>query len=368
MNPKHIAIAFLPVLFAACAQQPVKPSTVAKPVSKPAATKPASKPAEPKLPDIALSDDLLFEFLLGEIAGQRGDLGVATEAYVDMANKTRDPRIVKRALDIALYSGNVKDALNMAKLLTMIDPESEKARETLSALLAHSDNLEVARPNIEKLLSQQKGENLAKSLMQLDSLFIRQTDRKAVLSTVEDLTKPYLDHPEAHYAIAVSAWRAGERQLALVEAEKAESMRPEWETAVLLKAQILEQSDKEAVLSFLSDFLKKYPKSEEVRLAYAKLLVSERKFDEAHKEFSELKKLFPQNPDVAFAVGLLSLQLGNLDEAISDFKGLLRLGYKNPDLVRFYIAQGYELKKSWNEALKWYESVGEGPQYLSART
>ncbi len=369
MNPKHIAIAFLPILLAACAQHPVRPSAETKPVSKPVEAKPAMvKPAEPKLPDVALSDDLLFEFLLGEIAGQRGDIGMATEAYVDMANKTRDPRIVKRALDISLYSGNNKDAMEMAKLLTTIDPESAKAKETLSALLAHSDNLEVARPNIEKLLSQQKGDNLAKSLMQLDSLFVRQADRKAVLSTVEGLTKPYLDLPEAHYAIAIAAFRAGEIRLALDEDEKAQSMRPDWETAALLKAQILEQTDKQALLPFLSDFLEKYPRSQEVRLAYAKVLVSEKKFEEAHKEFSELKKLFPKNPDVAFAVGLLSLQLGNFDEAISDFKDLLRIGYQNKDLVRFYIAQGYELKKSWNDAVKWYEAIGEGPQYLPART
>lgn len=364
MNPKHIAIAVLPVLFAACAQQPVR--LAEKPAPRPAAPVTA-KPAEPKLPDVALSDDLLFEFLLAEIAGQRGNLGIATENYVDMAKNTRDPRIVMRALDIALYSGNTTDALEMARLLAAIEPASEKAKETLSALLAHSDNLDEARPNIEKLLARQNKETLAKSLMQLDSLFARQRDRKAVLSTIQDLAKPYLDLPEAHYAIAVAAWRAENGQLALQEVEKAASMRPDWETAALLKAQILEQADRKKVGPFLADFLKEHPKSQEVRLTYAKFLVSERKFTEAREEFSELKKIFPQNRDVAFAVGLLSMQLGDLDTAISDFKGLLGEGYKNPDLVRFYIGQGYELKKNRAEALKWYESVGNGPQYLPSR-
>ncbi len=365
MNPKLIAIAVLPFLFAACAPQPVKEA------QKPVAPKPAVKEAvkaEPKLPDIALSDDLLFEFLLAEIAGQRGNLGIATESYVDMAKKTHDPRIVKRALDVSLFSGNANDALEMARLLAAIDPASEKAKETLSALLAHSENLEEARPNIEKLLSRQSGENLAKSLMQLDGLFAKQPDRQAVLSAVQDLTKPYLDQPEAHYAIAIAAWRAAQYGLALSEADKALSLHPGWEMAALLKAQILEQSDRKRVEPFLADFINQYPESQEVRLAYAKFLVAEKKFEAARKEFLELKKTFPQNRDVAFAVGLLSLQLGDLDAAIADLRDLLKLGYQSPDLVRYYIAQAFELKKNPSEAMKWYEKVEKAPQYLPAQT
>lgn len=363
MNRKLISIAILSLLFSACAQQPVK--LTQHPPEKPVAK--LAQPLPPKLPDVALSDDLLFEFLLAEISGQRGNLGVATESYVDMAKRTQDPRIVSRALDVALFSGNVSDALEMAKLLTKLDPTSVRARQTLSALLVHSGNLDEARPNIEKLLSQQEGENLDRSLLQLDKLFARQPDKNEVLVAIRTLTKPYLEHPEAHYAIAVAAWRAGQMELALQEADKAASMRPGWELAALLHAQILEQRARNEVQPFLEDFLKHYPKSQEVRLNYAKFLVSERKFTQARKEFVELKKIFPQNHEVAFAVGLLSLQLGDLDSAITEFNELLQHGYKNPDLVRYYLGQSYELKKNLNEAGKWYRSVGQGPQYLAAQ-
>ena len=361
MNSKLITIAVLPFLFAACAGQPTKPHTATKPAA-------AAAPAvPPKLPDVALSDELLFEFLFGEIAGQRGNLGVATEAYLDMAKRTRDPRIVQRALDIALFSGNTTAALEMAKLLTEVDPNSTKAKQTLTALLAHSGSIDEARPGIEKLLAQQNGENLDKGLLQLNNLFARQPDRQAVLSVIQSVTKPYLDHPEAHYAISIAAWRAGQGDLALEEADKAASMRPGWEMAALLKMQILEQVDTSRVQPFLKDFLAQYPKSQEVRLNYAKFLVSEKKYSEAREEFTELKKTFPENREVAFAVGLLSLQLGDVDSAISDFKKLLDQGYQNPDLVRYYLGQSYELKKNPAEAEKWYNAVENGNQFLPAK-
>ena len=360
MNFKPFALA-LPLLFAACAQQPVKPQP-AKPVE---AAKPA--PAKPKLPDIVLSEDLLYEFLLGEIAGQRGNLGIATEAYVDMAKKTHDPRIVSRALDIALFSGNAHDALEMAKLLEKLDPDSQKAKEALSPLLAHSGNLAEARPGIEKLLAQQSGEKLGRALLELNNLFANQQDKQAVLVAVQDLTKPYLAHPEAHHAIAFAAWQAGRLDLALEEADKAESMQPGWELPALLKLQVLEQQDKNKVRPFVEHFLGKYPKSQGIRLAYAKFLVSEKQYTEARKEFVELKRNFPENREVSFAVGLLSLQLGDADTAISEFKGLLDKGYPNPDFVRYYLGQSFEKKNEPLEAEKWYGSIGPGNQYLPAK-
>ena len=362
MNPKLIFIAVLPFLFAACAQQSVK--LPQKPVEKPVAELP---PPSPKLPDIALSEDLLFEFLLAEISGQRGNLGIATESYLDMAKKTQDARIVSRALDVSLFSGNVSDALEMAQLLTKLDPASTRARQALSSLLVHSGNLDEAQPNIERLLSQQGGENLDRSLLQLDSLFAKQPDKKATLSAIQALTKPYLDHPEAHYALAIAAWRAQQRELALGEIKQAASMRPGWELAAQLHEQILEQSARAEVQPFLEDFLAKYPKSEEVRLNYAKFLVAERKFTQARKEFVTLKKIFPENQDVSFAIGLLSLQLGDIDSAISGFTDLLQHGFKDPDLARYYLGQAYELGKNPSEATKWYQSVEKGGQYLPAQ-
>src|SRR3954469_6699258 len=52
-------------------------------------------PASPKspAPSSDISESQLYEFLLGEIALQRGDTGLAAQTYVDLAKRTRDPRI-----------------------------------------------------------------------------------------------------------------------------------------------------------------------------------------------------------------------------------------------------------------------------------
>src|SRR5436309_1815023 len=56
------------------------------------------------LPNQELTENLLYEFLLAEIAGQRGNAALSAQAYVDLAKRTRDPRIARRATEVALYA------------------------------------------------------------------------------------------------------------------------------------------------------------------------------------------------------------------------------------------------------------------------
>src|SRR6185436_15841428 len=54
------------------------------------------------LPNQELTEKLLYEFLLAEIAVQRGNAALSAQAYVDLAKRTRDPRIAARHRSCAL--------------------------------------------------------------------------------------------------------------------------------------------------------------------------------------------------------------------------------------------------------------------------
>ena len=70
-----------------------------------------------KLPEPeGLSEPNLYEFLLGEIAVQRGDFKTAAESYLDLAKRTRDPRIAKRATEVAAYARMPSAAIDAAKI------------------------------------------------------------------------------------------------------------------------------------------------------------------------------------------------------------------------------------------------------------
>ncbi|MCC6657630.1 MAG: tetratricopeptide repeat protein [Rhodocyclaceae bacterium] len=349
------------LLLSACAQAPAQRD--ADPAPAPTA-KPAAR-AEP-LPKQELTGQILYQSLLAEIAGQRGNLGLSVSAYLDLARSTRDPRYARRAAEMALHGRDVQTALQAARLWAEIDPESALARQMLAGLLVSANRLDELPQHVAKLLAQE-GDNLGDGLMRLNRLFARYPDKQAVLAIIEQLTVPYVGLAEAHYARAQAALHAGAWQRGVVEADKALGLRPDWDTAAMLKAQLQRAEAPEASLETLRRHLAAHPQAREVRLQYARGLVGARKFPQARAEFQRLLGDYPDNPDVIYAVAVLSMQLSDWDTAEANFSKLLGRDFTEADTVRLYLGQIAEERKQFDVALRRYAEVAPGEQYLAAQ-
>lgn len=327
----------------------------------------AAKPnTEVALPKVELTSQLLYEFLVAEIAGQRGDLQVASEAYLDLAKTTRDPRIAKRATEVAMYAHQAAAARAAANLWLDVQPDSLNAQKSLAALLVSDGKLSEARPHLEKLIAAE-GSNAGAGFMHLDTLLARQKDKQAALELVKSLAAPYPDLAEAHFAIAQAAANATRYDEALKEIKTAAKLKPGWELAALFQFQLIERETKTDGVAFLRDFLKQYPDAKEVRLIYARQLVSLGQYAVARDEFRRLEKEVPGNPEIGMAIGLLSLQLNDLDDAEKEFKGVLQTGYADAGAAQIYLGQIAEMRKQYDQAAKWYQSVAPGTHYIAAQ-
>ena len=369
-------ICIFSLTLAACAQQPVQPQAAApdEQTEQPAAPQPkprvvvrppATKP--PVLPQVALTQPVLFKLLLAEIALQRGQNNVAVQSLLDLTKETRDPRIAQRATEVALNTRFFGVALETAGIWLAADPESQQARQILAALLVNQSRLADAEPHLEKWLASAGKENIAASFMQLGAILARHQDKAAVLQLTQNLAKPYLNMPEAHYSIAQAAVNANNNTLALAEIREALKLRSDWEPAALFQGQLLQRTSNADALAYLQSFLKSYPRAMDVRLSYARLLVTDKQYARARTEFEALLKEFPDNADVTMAVALLSLQLNDFDAAEVQLKHALDTNYKDPEAIRFYLGQVNEEKKRFDEALRWYGSVNGGDQYVPSR-
>ena len=349
------------LLLSDCAQAPAQRD--ADPAPAPTA-KPAAR-AEP-LPKQELTGQILYQSLLAEIAGQRGNLGLSVSAYLDLARSTRDPRYARRAAEMALHGRDVQTALQAARLWAEIDPESALARQMLAGLLVSANRLDELPQHVAKLLAQE-GDNLGDGLMRLNRLFARYPDKQAVLAIIEQLTVPYVGLAEAHYARAQAALHAGAWQRGVEEADKALGLRPDWDTAAMLKAQLQRAEAPEASLETLRRHLAAHPQAREVRLQYARGLVGARRFPQARAEFQRLLGDYPDNPDVIYAVAVLSMQLSDWDTAEANFSKLLGRDFTEADTVRLYLGQIAEERKQFDVALRRYAEVAPGEQYLAAQ-
>jgi tetratricopeptide (TPR) repeat protein len=312
-----------------------------------------------------LSEPTLYEFLLGEIAVQRGDLPLAAKTYLDLARRTRDPRVARRAVEVANQAKEPKLALEAARLWNELEP-SAHSLQILAATLVATKRVDEAGPVIEKLLTTE-GVNLENAFAQLNRLLAGNPDKAANQRVIKGIAAKYPQLPQAHLAVAQAAAIAGDNDAAIASAREAQKLRPDWELAVLLEAQVLQQRSPAAAAKRLGEFVEVYPGSREARLAYARLLVMEKRLPEARKQFEAVASASPKNPDVLYAVGLLAFQSKDYAAAEDYMKRVLGLGYRDPEGVRYLLGQMAEEQKMWPRAIQWYETIETGDHALPAR-
>ncbi len=309
--------------------------------------------------------EFVYKYLLGEIAGQRGDVILASQLFLDLAKQTRDARLAERAARTAAFANQPGMALQAATLWAELDPNSLEAQQASSQLLVASGNLKQAKPHIQKLLA--KEETRPNGFLFLNSLLANQKDKTEILTAITEFAAPYPSLPEAHFAIAQAALIADKTDVAKKELEVANKLRPGWELSAQLQAQMLAKESPEKAFSFYQDFLKKYPKANDVRMAYAKLLVSQKRHAEAKPEFVKLVESANGNPEIAAVVGLLSLESNDYLMADKYLQQAIASGFKDPDQLHGYLGRSAERQKNDTKALEWYDKIQSGEHFLEGR-
>lgn len=359
-----------------------------------------------RLPRIALTPRILYGTLLAEIAARRGNLLLATTLYADLAKSTHDPRIAKRATEFGLYARQTKFALESARIWVDADPVSLEARLNFGRLLLEANRPDEAMAQLSQVLVDRndkpgsddsddpnnlgdekpkaavininEGESgasaspsdeppsLSDRITQVYLLLSQQKDKLASARLFEQLTIPHENIGRAQYLRAISWIAAKDEVRALDAIDRAMTLKPAWADPVLLKARLQLRISSTQSEQTLKDFLAKHPESSEVRLAYARSLISDKHYEAARREYDQLLTVTPDDGEVLYASALLAMQIDDFPVAERHMKRLLALGIGNPDLLRFYLGRMAEDAKQPDQAIAWYIQVAPGEQYLPA--
>ena len=322
--------------------------------------------ADKQVPE-QVDEPALYDMLLGEIALQRGDYALAAKTYLELAKQTRDPRVARRAVEIA-NQGKLTDlAIEAARTWQNIEPQSPAALQVLAALLISAKKVDEAEPVIDKLLSAE-GVSMERGFLQLNRLLAGNPDKAANLRVVRSLTNKHANLPEAQIALAQAAALANDDKAAIAAARRAAEMRPEWEVPAVLEAQVLQKRSPGDAAKRLGQFVEKNPGSREGRLNYARALILDKKVAEARKQFETLLAANPNDTQLTYMVGVTALQLKDYTVAEDTMKRLVNNPqYRDQDGARYILGQIAEEKKDWGQAIKWYSDIQDGEQLVPAR-
>jgi tetratricopeptide (TPR) repeat protein len=309
--------------------------------------------------------DFVFKYLVAEVAGQRGDLATSSKVFYELAQTSQDAGLAERAAKVASY-GNVPGmTIPTIKLWSELDPTSNEAQQAMTEVLIATNKLNEAKPYLAKLFD--KEETRASGFLYVNNLLSRSKDKAGVLKLVQSLAAPYPDLAEAQFAIAQAAYAANQNKVALQALDNAEILTPGWNVAALLKGQILFNQAPQSGIDFYQSFLAQYPESNEVRLNMTKLLVNQKQYDAAKKQYPTILQYGKNSPEVSAVLGLLSFQSADYAGAEGFFQQSLKQDFKDTDQIYIYLAQVTEKQNHDAEAIEWYNKVQPGQHYLEAQ-
>ncbi len=334
------------------------------PPSPPAVS--TGNPAAGEAPGEELTPELLYEVLLGEIAGQRGVLDVSGASYLEAARNSDDPRIAERALNIAVYGKRPDIALQAARRWVELAPDNLEARQALAALALRNGQTEEAVEQFDYVLRHQ-ADDPAGPYQPLLTMLAREPDKARALAVMARLAELRPDDAEAQFAYARLAVHAQEWDLAAAQVERVLALQPGRSDALILRAQIaLKQGKAELARQQFVEALGLNPDDVPLRQAYARLLVDLEDYEGAREQYERLLSLRPDDAQVVYSLALLSLEAGRTGEAEKMFHKLLELGAQQQQAY-YYLGAIAEDEGKRKEAMEWYGKVSEGDHLFEAQ-
>ncbi|KAF1042450.1 MAG: Beta-barrel assembly-enhancing protease [Herbaspirillum frisingense] len=316
------------------------------------------------LPAVELSEDILYKVLTAEIAFQRGQWQSAYVTILSAAQQTRDPRLAKRAAEIAVTARQPSEALVAVRLWTELAPHSDEALQNYLGLIMLSDSVDEIEPLLTQRLADAAPQARGPMILQIQRLLVRAKDKQASFAILQKVTQPYGNLMETHLALAQGAFSVGDTTYAQREARAALKIKPDSELAILTAAQVA--PDTKEATKLVSEFLRKYPDSREVRVAYARSLVEQKNYKDARAQFEALLKEDGEDPTTLFALGVLSAQTDQLKDAESYLQRYLQVlaaqpeDDRDPSQAILLLSRIAEERKDLDGALRYLDQAEPG--------
>lgn len=312
------------------------------------------------------NNDLMYALLVGEVALQRGQLDSALKVYAKAARESKEQDVVERATRIADVALNAELGVEMARLWIERSPKDLEAHQFLANGLTRSGKSDAAVREFEFILAALNDNK--QGYFRVASQLAREKNQDAALEVMGKLAHKHPNDPNALLAYAQLAARYNRMPLALEKVDAVLKMKNDWPDALVLRAHILQMQNKtdEALSIYTNALSGSLADNSNVRMAYARLLLDIKRFDEAYAQYSKLAERESTNGDVLYATALLALQTNHYEHAEKLLLQLLKL-HERPFEASYYLGQIAEKNNFAEEAMDWYDQVSSGEFYVNAR-
>jgi len=308
----------------------------------------------------SIDPEILFTLLTAELAGQRGQYDIALDGYIEVAKRTQDAKFSERAVMIAMYVKNSNKTKEGLGLWLRQDPKNLSARKIAALLALRSGNKSEATEHLNAMLIYD-ATGFESALLELAGVIQKEGRVDIIYDVLDELSKQHKDNAEIYFIQSLLALQKKDKNLAETKIQQTLRLKPDWEKAVILQAQIaVFGGDFNKAKLLLSDASDKYPNNSKINRMLAQILIKTGGYKEAIELYKKIILADPKDFESQFAEGLVYLQLDQDQQAEDVFKKML----EQPDWryqACFYLGKLEEKQGNEKKALSWFDQVTEGP-------
>lgn len=314
----------------------------------------------------SLNEDLLYELLAAEFAGNAGDLQAAVNFYQQAALSSDDSRIAARATYIALYGQQYEQALELLARWRELEPEAVEVDRIYALSYLHLHRPLEALLHVQAVLAQTSASTQEKAMV-VKQLLSDEIEPQDSLGLLVALNQAQTDNPQMLILQAKYSAELEQYEESIQALDRALEIDPALVDVNLIKARIYQaQGNREAAKAVIMQVLKDHPDDLGLRMQYARMLVEDRDYEAAREQFLVLREKQPDNVEVLFNLALLYIETDQLDESAELLNRLVELDQKT-DIAHYYLGRIEQSKEQHKSAIAHYIKVNSGAYMLEAK-
>ena len=329
-----------------------------------AETKVPKRPKPSDYPVAPFPKDALYQLLVAEVAGYRGEYSTALEKYVDMALKTRDAGVAQRAAMLAVYLKRYEEALTTSKIWVEQEPDSIEARRYLSEQLLRIGDMEQAIVHMEAIKNLgglANFESFAYSAANMDD-----KGREVLLEAMSRMLAEYPGDAQLMFSKAVLLEQSGQLEEALQLANQLLVSKKDINVIVLKVNALKDLLRTDEALIFLESTLEELADKRRLRLIYARMLFEAERLVDAEKQYELVHQQAPNDSDILFALALISMEQGKDESAKGYLNQMIRFN-RRANEAHYYLGSIADKNDKIPQAISEYKMVGPGREFLAAQ-
>jgi len=287
-----------------------------------------------KVENSAITGELLYEILLGELNLRLGEPAAGFSLLLDAARKSNDVQLFDRAVEIALQARSGDGALMAARAWSQAWPQDRKANnQVLQILLALNQVNESLEPLKKELLLAPEMER-DNTINLIPRHYARVSDKKRAISVVEQALEPYL---VKNNATAAAAWTSvGRMRLAnsdtqgaidAVKKGQAADLKAMGPSLLALELMGRKVNDAEPLVQLAL----KRQDSTELAMSHTRVLIELERYAEAVSQLQAVTRKDPKVAEAWLVLGSIQYEQGQDKEAETSLSRYVNLVNQAPN-------------------------------------